>query len=245
MITTRTHSRACARVLRVVIGIALALLVTEGCADDSDSEATEPTNVAGDTATSVVTDAPSTAAPATTTTPPATIATTEPVGTTETLSPTTAAEVCADDTFGIDSVSENFPQQLSGLVGREVRTGAHPCFERVVIELQGTGDLPGYRVEYVPDPVRLSPSDLTVEIAGDATLVVSIGAWMSNTEGEGYTGPQQILPTNVQQIAELRMIENFEGMSMWAIGLDQQRGFRVSTLLEPPRIVVDIATPSS
>jgi hypothetical protein len=206
----------------------------------------ESITVTGD-ATSVATNGPTT--PSTTIPTPTTelvTATTssDTVTTTQALSPTTAAEACAD-TFGTDSVSENFPQLLSGLVGRDVRTGAHTCFERVVIELQGTGDFPGYRVEYVPDPVRLSPSDLTVEIAGAATLVVSLGAWMSNTEGDGYAGPQQILPTNVQHIVELHMIENFEGMSMWAIGIDEQRGFRVSTLVEPPRIVVDIATPNS
>ena len=141
-----------------------------------------------------------------------------------------------------ESISIGFPQALSSLSGQDIRTGAHACFERVVLELQGSGDLPGYRVEYVDDPVKLSPSDLTVEIAGDATLVLSVGAWMTTMEGEGYDGPQQIEPTNVEHISELRLIENFEGMHQWAIGLDERRAFDVTTLLDPPRIVIDIAT---
>lgn len=36
-------------------------------------------------------------------------------------------------------------------------------------------------------------------------------------------------------------IENFEGMSSWAIGLDRERDFTVSTLESPARIVIDIA----
>ncbi len=60
-------------------------------------------------------------------------------------------------------------------------------------------------------------------------------------EGEGYDGPEQIFPTDVEVIEELRLIENFEGMHQWAIGLDRTRPFSATTLNDPPRIVVDIA----
>jgi hypothetical protein len=109
-----------------------------------------------------------------------------------------------------------------------------------VLELQGDGTMPGYRVQYVDDPVRLSPSDLEVDIAGDATLVLSVGAWMTTMEGDGYQGPDRIDPTNVVAIQELRLIENFEGTHQWAIGLDRVRPFSVTTLSDPPRIVVDV-----
>ena len=49
------------------------------------------------------------------------------------------------------------------------------------------------------------------------------------------------MPTNVVNIRELEQIENFEGMNAWAIGLDRQRDFTVSTLSDPVRIVIDIA----
>ncbi len=57
-----------------------------------------------------------------------------------------------------------------------------------------TGRMPGVRVEYVDDPVLLSPSDETVEIDGDATLVISVAAWMPSMEGDGYAGPTAIRP---------------------------------------------------
>ena len=113
------------------------------------------------------------------------------------------------------------------MVGSDIRTGAHPCFERVVIELSGPGDMPGVRVEYVDDPVHLSPSDETVEIDGDATLVISVAAWMPSMEGDGYAGPVDFSPTNVEHILQLRQVENFEGMSAWAVGLDTERDFEV------------------
>jgi len=70
--------------------------------------------------------------------------------------------------------------------------------------------------------------------------VISFGAWMPDTEGNGYSGPSEFFPDNVSNILELQQIENFEGQGAWAIGLDQQRGFAVSTLSDPVRIVIDI-----
>ena len=102
--------------------------------------------------------------------------------------------------------------------------------------------MPGVRVEYVDDPVLLSPSDQTVEIDGDATLVISVAAWMPSMEGDGYAGPTDFNPTNVSHILQVRQVENFEGMTAWAIGLDRERDFEVDFLESPARIVVDIAT---
>jgi hypothetical protein len=83
---------------------------------------------------------------------------------------------------------------------------------------------------------------MTVEIEGDATLLVAVAAWMPDMEGNGYAGPSRIMPTNVEHILELRQVENFEGMHQWAIGLDEQRAFDVVLLDSPLRIVIDIAT---
>jgi hypothetical protein len=151
-----------------------------------------------------------------------------------------AAAGCGDlgDT---NPVNDGFPNRLSTLVGTDIRTGGHECFERVVLELGGSGELPGYQVRYEPDPILDSPRGEPVDIAGDATLVLSVGAWMPDIEGNGYQGPREFVPTNVVNIRELEQIENFEGQNAWAIGLDRQRDFTVSTLSDPVRIVIDIA----
>ena len=138
-------------------------------------------------------------------------------------------------------VNDGFPNRLSSLVGTDIRTGGHECFERVVLELGGTGELPGFQVQYEADPILDSPRGEPVEVAGDATLVLAVGVWMPDIEGNGYQGPREFVPTNVVNIKELQQIENFEGQNAWAIGLDRQRDFTVSTLTEPFRIVIDIA----
>lgn len=206
----------------------LTVLASASVACGSDESAPAET---GSASTTTVTTPGPTTVPAT----PATSA----APTADTTAPT--GEPCEPPTE-TDPVSVDFPSGMSSLVGREIRTGAHPCFERVVLELQGAGEMPGYRVGYVADPVKLSPSDIEVDIAGDATLVLSVAAWMTTMEGEGYDGPDQILPTNVELVEELRLIENFEGMHQWAIGLDRVRPFSVTTLDAPPRIVIDIAS---
>ena len=110
-------------------------------------------------------------------------------------------------------MNDGFPNRLSSLVGTDIRTGGHECFERVVLELGGSGELPGYQVQYEPDPILDSPSGEPVDVAGDATLVLSVGAWMPDIEGNGYQGPREFVPTNVVNIKELQQIENFEGQN--------------------------------
>lgn len=134
---------------------------------------------------------------------------------------------------------------MSALVGKDVGTGAHKCFERFVIEFQPADpalEFPGYWVRYVPKPISLSPSGLGITIRGDAVLMVSVGSWMDGPEPTGYTGPKDMFPTNVVSIREYRLIEDFEGLSTWALGLDRRRPFTVSTLTAPPRLVVDVAS---
>jgi hypothetical protein len=161
------------------------------------------------------------------------------------LTPALVSAVSCDVPVGRATVNDGFPGRMSSLVGADLRTGGHGCFERVVFELQGDGDLPGYQVRYEPDPILESPSGEPVDIAGAATLVLSVGVWTTTMEGAGYSGPTEFVPGNVRSILEVELIENFEGQSAWAIGLDQERDFRVFPLFDPVRIVIDIATPSA
>jgi hypothetical protein len=143
-----------------------------------------------------------------------------------------------------DTLSKESPDPLamSSLVGNDIRTGAHPCFERVVIELQGQGTFPGWTVEYQDDPIALGQSNETAVIAGNATLVARFGAWMQPLDEVGYQGPTDFVPTNVVHLLQLRLVENHEGVTRWAIGVDVRRPFTVTVLDGPPRLVIDIDT---
>jgi hypothetical protein len=245
--------------VRALCLAACAALTVSACSVDDDvatgttlapitSGATSPASTATPSAVTTTTPpAAVTTAPPATTLPAATSVPSQPTAPPGTEPPATdpAATDPGDECetpVGRDTFNDGYPNRMSGMVGSDIRTGAHPCFERVVIELAGPGDMPGVRVEYVDDPVHLSPSDETVDIDGDATLVISVAAWMPSMEGDGYAGPVDFRPTNVEHILQVRQVENFEGMSAWAIGLDTARDFEVTFLQSPARIVVDIAT---
>ena len=137
---------------------------------------------------------------------------------------------------------------MSSLVGKDVRTGTQPCFDRFVIELQAgpnpiSSAFPGYFVRYASGTtVDLNPSGQPVTIKGGAVLLASLGSWMTTMEGAGYHGSQDFFPTNVSAIKEVRLIEDFESQSTWAIGLDAKRNFTVTILGNPSRLVVDFQT---
>lgn len=209
---------------------ALALLGACSSENSASGSSTGPT-AAIDT-TAVATTLPATATTAAT-------PTTQPATTTE---PTTT-EVCVPDGDTLAQSSDD-PELMSGLVGVDIRAGAHPCYERIVIELGGTGDFPGWTVEYVDDPVRIGESDDFVEIAGAATLRITMRMWMPSMEGDGYTGSIDIFPADVAHILEMRETENNEGVSIWSIGLDAQYPFTVDVLHSPERLVIDVQAPA-
>jgi hypothetical protein len=218
----------------------LAILVTVAAC--GGTAATTATTDVPDTSVPPTTAPPSTAAPSTTT-GPGTTTTAPPATTTSTTSTTQACPPFGDTA----EVRVRFPEFLSPLIGKDIRTGAEECLERVVIELQTSSiptpaGFPGYHVRYADGPVKESPSDLPVTISGSDTLLVSLGSWMNYQGTAGYSGPSQIFPANVDHIQELRLIENFEGTTTWAIGLDDELPFRVIELSNPPRLLIEFST---
>jgi hypothetical protein len=232
--------------MRIVAALVVSMgLFATSCSDGGDSAST-----------SIVTTSTSTTASSTTTSSTAT-SSVAPSTTASTTSTTTVGSTVAPGTTVVcvprgsqDEVTVNFPNQLSSLVGVEIRTGAHDCYERVVLELaQGPAptpsDFPGYWVRYGSNPVALGQTDdQFVTIDGGAVLLVTVASWMYETDASGdpvdYAGALDLFPTNVRTIRELRMIDNSEGVHTWAIGLDTRRNLVVDSLTSPDRLVIDV-----
>ena len=207
--------------------------------------------------TAAATTSPPTGAGSTTTTgPTTTVKGTPTTGKDTTTTPTvlgssivrpTATTVvpsgCAS--FGtLATVSYHLADAPSGLVGTDIRAGAHDCYDRVVIEFgpHGPGStFPGYEVGYTTNPVQ-GTGGTPVVMRGGAVLRVRVSAWMPNPDSSGYAGPLDITGTTTTHLREIRQIENFEAVSVWAIGIDQARPVRVTRLDSPARLVVDIFT---
>lgn len=127
----------------------------------------------------------------------------------------------------------------------DVRTEARDGYDRVTFVF--TNAVPGYDVRYADGPVRADGSGDTVDVGGEAALVVrmdnALDADLSDPEAPmTYTGPQRLVP-ELPAVAELRRVGGFEGVLTWALGLAGEQAFAVSTLPDPPTLIVDVLHP--
>ena len=121
----------------------------------------------------------------------------------------------------------------------DVRAGSHAGFDRVVFEFQG--DVPQHRIGYVDQLVE-DGSGNPVSVAGAADLeVVFQGANAHKEDGSPTISPRRFSP-GLPAVKEIAQLGDFEAVVSYGIGVDQRRPIQVSTLSNPSRLVIDIAT---
>ena len=125
-----------------------------------------------------------------------------------------------------------------------VRAAGHDGFDRVVFQFRDD-ELPGYEVGYVQRPIQQDGSGAVVEVAGRFAVEVRMenasDADLTQDPVEvTYTGPKRFSPAT-SQVVELVRTGGFEGVLTWVVGLQEQVGFKVTTLDSPARLVVDFA----
>lgn len=199
--------------IAAALGVALA-----GCGEDETKERSTA---------ATVTAAPTASTPTAATTTPAT-----------TTAPPTIAGPSSDPV--VVPASNRDVALLS-----DVRAARQPGFDRVVFEFRGE-DTPGYDVRYIRRPVTQDGSGHEVEVAGEHVIEVrmenALDADLSKDSAPlTYTGPRRITP-GLPGVTELVRTGGFEGVLTWVIGTGAREGFVVSTLQDPPRVVVDVAT---
>lgn len=124
----------------------------------------------------------------------------------------------------------------SGSIITDVRVGANDGFDRFVVEFEG--EVGPYFVSYV-DQVSQDGSGAPVPVDGEAFLQVSLNgvpnepAAPQDTIDAGLTGLIQVVGAGA----------GFEATVSYGLGTAAAAGFRVFTLIEPTRLVVDIAHP--
>ena len=120
-----------------------------------------------------------------------------------------------------------------------VRAARNADFDRVVFQFEGA-QLPGYDVQYLADPARQCGSGQRTPVAGRARLLVRLTpAQMHRDDGRGSLVPHSIR-TELGTVTELRSTCDFEGQVAWVLGIDTMRPYRVISLHNPERLVVDV-----
>ncbi|MGX5207313.1 AMIN-like domain-containing (lipo)protein [Streptomyces violaceus] len=128
---------------------------------------------------------------------------------------------------------------------RDVRTGRHSCFDRMVIDLPGAGGDVGYSVRYV-DRLHQDGSGRHIPVAGGAVLEVRVAAPAYDPETGAATYPGRVarpLPgvdlTGYRTFRDTRFAGSFEGETQIGLGLRARLPFRVLQLDD--RVIVDVA----
>ena len=107
------------------------------------------------------------------------------------------------------------------------------------------GDLPGYDVGYLDGPPREDGSGEEVAVEGDRILSVRMTPASGVVLGpdsvtETYTGPDRITAASGGVVTEVVQLGDFEAQLTWAIGTIGGQRFKVTTLSDPTRLVVDV-----
>ncbi len=129
---------------------------------------------------------------------------------------------------------------------RNIRTGRHDCFDRMVVDVPGAGrgDL-GYSVRYV-GTLHQDGSGRPVPVAGGAVLEVRVTAPSYAAETGEPTYPARAtrpLPgvdlTGYRTFRDARFGGSFEGETQVGLGVRARLPFRVLELQD--RLVIDVA----
>jgi hypothetical protein len=129
---------------------------------------------------------------------------------------------------------------------RQARNGTD---DRVVWEFRpqpgrAVGAAPAYTVESAAPPFREDPSDLVLDVPGTTGLRIrfanATGVDLTRDEPERtYSGERRVV-TGREPLTAVVDGGDFEGQSIWLLGLSRQVCPTVSTLSDPVRVVVDI-----
>ncbi|WNB84571.1 hypothetical protein [Cellulomonas sp. ATA003] len=125
-----------------------------------------------------------------------------------------------------------------------MRFGVHDGYDRVVIDLSGSGS-PGWTAEYTDTPTA-DGSGERVDLAGDAALEVRIDGVVHPTEegAEPWEGSPNVAPQSAGVVEHVVRGPLFEGTQQIFVGLGSREPFRAFSLEDPTRVVIDVHHPS-
>jgi hypothetical protein len=154
-----------------------------------------------------------------------------------------ATAPAAEPTIDPSSASTN-PITIAGSTTastlRDVRIGLHPelgGWDRIVFQFDGP--LPNVDVRYV-DSASQCASGMPVAVQGQAIVGVRLSPTNAHTEQGQATLPSNAVPGQGGVITETKGYCDFEAVVQWAIGVKAKQPFKVTTLTNPTRLVIDI-----
>ncbi len=123
-----------------------------------------------------------------------------------------------------------------------VRTGANPGFDRVVLDLTA-GSAPGVGYQLV-DELTADPTGDVVWLTGQYFVNVSAtpAAAHDDAGAPTYPGPQKFRTRNLRNVMAVAVTGDFEGHLTVGLGVRSRTAVNVFTLTAPNRVVIDVAS---
>lgn len=121
-----------------------------------------------------------------------------------------------------------------------VRAARHPAFDRFVLEFAEPGGIPRFHLEYVDRPVRECGSGHVVALPGDGWLTVRLVGARAHDEDGRVTVEEREGTPGLPVILAHHLTCDFEGQVTWVLAVTSPNGYRVRTLGDPSRLVVDV-----
>lgn len=176
---------------------------------------------------------------------------------TATVAPTTAAPTTAAPTPTVapgSTPASACLEQTGGAATSQaqlvaIRIAHNPGFDRLVFEFgpstaPGVYGMPPYRIAVAT--TLSGPSGQPVPIEGSALFGVrfqNASTVNPNDGSRSYTGATSLKPTTTPLMKEVRLVEDFERVMVWGVGLQRLQCPTLLTLSSPVRLVLDFPTP--
>ena len=223
-------------ILYGALALALGIVVISSCGPQPEAQPVPTTPGASASRSLTPTTAPSASASPTATARPSPSPTTVP---------TAAPSAGSSPAAACPRVTGGNATNQAQLVA--VRVAHQPGFDRLVFEFgqstaPGNFGMPAYTVETASS--LSGPSGQPVTITGNALFGARFqNASTQNPSGSpSYTGSTDITPAT-PLIKEIKLVEDFERVLLWGVGLDHLACPKVSELAGPFRVVLDFPTP--
>ena len=147
--------------------------------------------------------------------------------------PSSASAALPSFTCGTQSSSGAAPTSTDARVGTHPE--GQPAYDRFTLVFEGS-QVPGWTaIPKSSSDFTLQPRGQPVHLAGTAGIRLDLKAPVP-----GYTGSKIDFKTGFPQLAEVRLLQNFEAVVQWGLGLNHQSCKRIFTLSSPTRLVIDV-----
>ena len=123
----------------------------------------------------------------------------------------------------------------------DIRISRQNGFDQVVFDIGGKGT-PGWDVHYV-DQASSQGSGKPISVPGNAILQVTItgAGYPADTGVAEYSGPNPLSGTGTKTLTQVYFDATFEGTTVAFAGTTAKVPFRVYSLQNPTRVVLEIA----